>query len=97
MAQPLIHVALADDHQVVTHALCTLLQSFPDIRVVGIAASGEELLDKLPQWPRLDVIVLDLLGRQSAVKTGRHYEEKGLEADPPDRRCAVAIRGGGQM
>ena len=39
----MIAIALADDHQVVTHSLQAYLESFPDLKVVGIAATGEEL------------------------------------------------------
>ena len=44
----MIAIALADDHQVVTHSLKAYLESFPDLKVVGIAATGEELVATLP-------------------------------------------------
>ena len=46
----MISIALADDHQVVTHSLKAYLESFPDLKVVGIAATGEELLARLDEW-----------------------------------------------
>ncbi len=46
----MITVALIDDHRVVTRSVRTWLESFPDIRVTGIAASGEEALPHLAQW-----------------------------------------------
>ena len=53
-------IALADDHRVVTRSLKAYLESFPDLTVVGIAASGEELLASLPDW-RPQVVLQDLL------------------------------------
>ena len=35
----MIAIALADDHQVVTHSLKAYLESFADLKVVGIAAT----------------------------------------------------------
>ena len=55
-----ITIALADDHRVVTRSLQMYLESFPDLRIVGIAASGEELLAHLRDW-RPQVVLQDLL------------------------------------
>ena len=55
-----ITIAIADDHRVVARSLKTYLESFADVRVVGIAASGEELLDNLSSW-RPQVVIQDLL------------------------------------
>jgi NarL family two-component system response regulator LiaR len=55
-----ISVAIADDHRVVSRGLKAYLESFADLKVVGTASSGEELLAYLPQW-RADVVVQDLL------------------------------------
>jgi NarL family two-component system response regulator LiaR len=55
-----IRVALADDHKVVTRSLKAYLESFPDMRVVGIADHGEDLLAHLDEWAP-DVVIQDLL------------------------------------
>ncbi len=55
-----ISVALVDDHRVVTRSLRAFLESFPDLRVVGTAASGEELLARVDEW-NPQVVVQDLL------------------------------------
>lgn len=55
-----ITIALADDHRVVTRSLQMYLESFPDLRVVGVATSGEELLAHLSEW-RPQVVLQDLL------------------------------------
>jgi DNA-binding NarL/FixJ family response regulator len=53
-------IALVDDHRVVSRSLKAYLESFPDLAVVGIAATGEELLDRLDEW-KPDVVLQDLL------------------------------------
>ena len=55
-----IRVVLVDDHQVVRHGLCTYLESFPDLEVVGQASSGEEALAHIELWLP-NVVVMDLL------------------------------------
>ena len=67
-----ITVAIADDHRVVTRSLKAWLESFSDIRVVGIASSGEELLAHLDEW-KPDVILQDLLipGGLDGIETAR--------------------------
>lgn len=54
-----IRVAVVDDSSFVRRAIRRLLQDEPRIRVVGTAATGEELLAHLATW-RPDVITLDL-------------------------------------
>ena len=55
-----IAIVLVDDHRVVTSSLKSYLDAFADLSVVGIAATGEELLRRLDDWnPR--VILQDLL------------------------------------
>ncbi len=54
-----IRVAVADDSSFVRRAIVRLLQEHRQIWVVGVAASGEELLANLGVW-RPDVITLDL-------------------------------------
>ncbi len=59
-AMNVITVAIVDDHRVVGRSVKAYLESFPDLRVVGVAASGEELLDQLASW-RPQVVIQDLL------------------------------------
>jgi two-component system, NarL family, response regulator LiaR len=65
-------VVLVDDHRVVTSSLKAWLESFADLRVAGIASSGEELLAHLDDW-RPDVILQDLLlpGGIDGIETTR--------------------------
>jgi NarL family two-component system response regulator LiaR len=81
-----ITIALVDDHRVVTRSLKAFLESFPDLRVVGIAASGEELLDRLQEW-KPQVVLQDLLipGGLDGVETTRRI----VERDPSVRVVAL--------
>ncbi|MGE5234668.1 MAG: chemotaxis-specific protein-glutamate methyltransferase CheB [Acidobacteriota bacterium] len=54
-----LRVALADDSSFIRRAVARLLASEPSIAVVGLAASGEELLEHLDEW-QPEAIVLDL-------------------------------------
>jgi DNA-binding NarL/FixJ family response regulator len=52
-------IAIADDHVLVRRGLAELLREMDDFRVVGEAASGDELL-RLIRDERVDVIVMDM-------------------------------------
>jgi two-component system chemotaxis response regulator CheB len=52
-------IAVADDSSFIRRALARLLADEPSFEVVGLAASGEELLERFEQW-RPDAVVLDL-------------------------------------
>jgi DNA-binding NarL/FixJ family response regulator len=81
-----IRVVLVDDHKVVTRSLKAWLESFPDLSVVGIASSGEELLQHVAAW-QPDVIVQDLLlpGGIDGIDTTRRV----LEVMPSTRVLAL--------
>jgi NarL family two-component system response regulator LiaR len=97
-----INVALTDDHRVVSHALRSFFESFPDIRVAGIAASGEELLARLAEWLP-DVAVVDLLmpGGIDGVETTRRVVQSfpsvrviALTASTDEARMTAVLRAG---
>jgi two-component system, NarL family, response regulator LiaR len=81
-----IRIALVDDHRVVTRSLKAYLESFPDFEVVGIAASGEEILKHLSEW-RPRIVLLDLLmpGGWDGIETTRRI----LEHSPDVRVIAL--------
>jgi DNA-binding NarL/FixJ family response regulator len=81
-----VSVVLVDDHRVVTRSLKAWLESFPDLKVIGIAVSGEELLQHLAAW-KPDVILLDLLmpGGIDGIETTRRV----LLAAPTARVIAL--------
>lgn len=97
-----ITVALVDDHRVVTSSLKAFLESFADIRVVGIAASGEEMLAHLDWW-RPMVVLQDLLlpGGIDGIETTRRIVERAprtrvvaLTASIDEARMMSALRAG---
>ncbi len=97
-----ISVALVDDHRVVTRSLKAYLESFPDMKVVGIAASGEELLERLDEW-KPQVILQDLLmpgGMDGIETTGRILKRApavkviALTASTDEARMMGVLRAG---
>jgi len=52
-------IAVADDSSFIRQALARLLAGEPTLEIVGLAASGEELLQRLDEW-QPDAVVLDL-------------------------------------
>ncbi|MPZ17331.1 MAG: response regulator [Luteitalea sp.] len=70
-------IALVDDHRVVTRSLKAYLESFPDLRVVGIASSGEELLENLERWSP-QIVLQDLLmpGGLDGIETTRRIVQR---------------------
>jgi NarL family two-component system response regulator LiaR len=97
-----INVALVEDHRVVSRSLCTYLESFNDIKVAGIAASGEEALKKLDEWAP-DVVVMDLLmpGGMDGIETTRLVRSRFprmrivvLTASTDEARMIAALRAG---
>ena len=97
-----VSIALADDHRVVARSLKAYLESFPDLRVVGIAASGEELLRHLDEW-KPQVVLQDLLmpGGIDGVETIRRVSERAphvkviaLTASTDEARMMGALRAG---
>jgi NarL family two-component system response regulator LiaR len=95
-------VVLVDDHRVVRQGLRNLLESYPDLTVVGSASSGEEALANLSEWGP-DVIVVDLLmpGGIDGIETIRLIRQASprtqvvvLTAYADDARVVAALRVG---
>jgi DNA-binding NarL/FixJ family response regulator len=59
MGTKMIRLMIADDHQLFADGLSEALSMLPDIRVVGVAASGQDLIEKLKSQPA-DVLLIDL-------------------------------------
>ena len=95
-------VVLIEDHRVVSRGLRTYLESFNDIRVTGIAASGEEALKKLDEWSP-DVVVMDLMmpGGMDGIETTRLVRSRFprvrivvLTASTDEARLIASLRAG---
>lgn len=71
-----ITIALADDHRVVTTSLMAYLHSFDDMKVVGVAQSGEALLEHVRSW-NPQIVLLDLLmpGGIDGVETAKRMQK----------------------
>jgi len=99
---PQISIVLVDDHRVVSRSLKSYLESFPDLKVVAIAASGEELLDHLHEW-KPQIVLQDLLmpGGIDGVETIRRVTARApgvkviaLTASVDEARMMGALRAG---
>jgi NarL family two-component system response regulator LiaR len=97
-----ITIALADDHQLVTHSLKAYLESFADLKVVGIAATGEDLLAHLDEW-QPQVVLQDLLmpGGIDGIETTRRIVQRqpavrvvALTASMDEARMIGVLRAG---
>jgi NarL family two-component system response regulator LiaR len=97
-----IQVTLVDDHRVVTRGIRSYLESYPDLAIVGVAASGEELLQKLDEWLP-DVVVMDLLmpGGMDGVEATRRVRAASprtqvvaLTASTDEARLIGVLRAG---
>ncbi len=67
----MISVLIADDHKVFREGLASLLDDVPDIRVVGQAADGRQVLQLL-EAIRPDVILMDIaMGDSGGLETTR--------------------------
>jgi len=97
-----IAIALVDDHRVVSRSLQSYLESFPDMKVVGIASSGEELLEHLEAW-QPQIVLQDLLlpGGLNGIETTRRTLARApwvrviaLTASVDEARMMGALRAG---
>jgi len=95
-------LALVDDHRLVASSLKAYLESFPDMEVVGVASSGEELLAHLSEW-RPAIVLQDLLlpGGMDGIETTRRVLERApsvrviaLTASLDEARMMGVLRAG---
>ena len=97
-----ISIVLVDDHRVVARSLKAYLESFPDLKVVGIAASGEDVLEHLQEW-QPQIVLQDLLlpGGIDGIETTRRILEQApsvrviaLTASTDEARMMGVLRAG---
>jgi two-component system response regulator NreC len=74
-----IRIFLAEDHDLVRDGLKALLSGIPDIRIIGEAANGESLFEKLkivvPDVLVLDISLPDISGIEITARLHREYPE----------------------
>jgi DNA-binding NarL/FixJ family response regulator len=99
-----VSIVLVDDHRVVARSLKAYLESFDDLRVVGIASSGEELLARHQDW-NPQIVIQDLLmpGGMDGVTATRRLREAApsvrviaLTASTDDARMMGVLRAGAE-
>jgi len=95
-------LALVDDHRLVASSLKAYLESFADMQVVGVASSGEELLERLAEW-RPAIVLQDLLlpGGMDGIETTRRVLQRApgvkviaLTASLDEARMMGVLRAG---
>jgi len=73
-------IAMADDHTMLRNALAQMIEGFGDYKVVMQASNGKELLEKLSDMEKPDLILLDISmpemnGIETARQISRNYPE----------------------
>jgi DNA-binding NarL/FixJ family response regulator len=82
-----IDVVIAEDHGVVADGIETMLSFEPDIEVVAIVQSGEELVAVVEQHrPKVALVDVNLIGMDGLAAV-RQIEERGL----PTRTMALTM------
>lgn len=98
-----IQILLADDHAIVRAGLRALLDSEPNLRVVGEAATGEEAVARTREL-KPDVVVMDLLmpgmsGLEAIHRLGRESRDTKvlvLTANPDEDTLLQVLDAGGR-
>jgi len=101
-----ISVLIADDHGIVREGLRRLLESEQDLKVIGEARDGREVLDEVEKH-RPHVVVLDItMPRLGGLETlerlrARHPDVKvvllSVHGDPPFIQSAIALGADGYI
>ena len=58
--EPVYKIILTDDHILLRDVLATLIDSFEECKIIGVAANGKELVKQINEGLLPDIVVLDL-------------------------------------
>ena len=82
------NIFVVEDHPIVRHVYRTLLESAPDLKVVGEASTAEEAISALESAPVPNLLVVDLgLGGMSGLELIKH----ATDADAGIRVLVVSM------
>lgn len=75
--EPVVRLLVVDDQRLIREGIASLMNLQPEIEVVGIAANGQEALDKIQKLP-VDVVLMDVRmplmdGVEATLRLKRHY------------------------
>src|SRR5690349_8814644 len=74
-----IKVLLADDHTIVRNGIRSLLESYPEVEIVGEAENGSEALQKVkelsPNVLMIDIAMPIMNGIEAAQEVSKHYKQ----------------------
>lgn len=74
-----INVILADDHALVRDGIRSLLEGFPEIRVLGEAADGQEALLQVDKY-QPDILIVDIrMPRLNGIQTVAQLSQKSTK------------------
>jgi DNA-binding NarL/FixJ family response regulator len=72
----MINILIADDHKMVIDGLKALLSEEDNVRVVGHALSGQQVLDFLRMNDRVDLVILDInMPDMDGIETAKHIQK----------------------
>ncbi len=80
MTKESVKIVMADDHVLIRDSLATLINSFENFNVTGVAEDGIALLELLKKENKPDIILLDinmpnLNGHETAIELQRTYPD----------------------
>src|SRR5258707_15081898 len=96
-----LRILIADDHEVVRHGLCTLLQAHEGWEICGEASNGRDAVDQAKQL-KPDVVILDigmpnlngLVATRQLMQQDPHYKIIVLTITDSDQVVREALDAG---